>query len=102
MRAVGTHNGPTRIIRSSSGLQATPGMLLEGRHSWHSGAHSTLLSSPGRATVGDDNDYGPGGPQWPLGPPSHRCYSISSGPMIWPLGGGTGPVAGGTGWTGVE
>ena len=34
-------------------------MPLEGRNSWHSGAHLPLLLCPGRATINDD--YGPYG-----------------------------------------
>ena len=52
----------------STGLQAMP---WEGRHSWHSGAHLPLLSSPGLAIISDD--YGPGGAAGGWTSPSRCC-----------------------------
>ena len=56
IRSIGEQSGrPTGRLRSTPGLQAMPS---EGRHSWHSGAHTPPLSSPGRVTLSVDCGQG--------------------------------------------
>ena len=63
-------------------------MPSEGWHSWHSGAHLQLLSSPGRFTLSDD--YGPGAAAggWNSPPRSRDSHASVAGR---PAAGGRGP-----------
>ena len=89
IRSICEQSGRTTGRLRSTGLQAMPS---EGRHSWHSGAHLPLLSSPGRVTISDD--YGPGGAAggWTSPPPppaSARLARVCCGPDG--AAGGSGP-----------
>ena len=50
IRSIGEQSGRTTGRLGFTGLQSVPS---EGRHSWHSGAHPPLPSSPGRVTLSE-------------------------------------------------
>ena len=56
IRSIGEQSGRTTGRLGSTGLQSVP---LEGRHSWHSGAHPPPPSSPGRITLSEGRAYQP-------------------------------------------
>ena len=66
IRSIGEQSGRTTGRLGSTGLQAMPS---EGLHSWHSGTHPPLLSSPGRVTVSDDYEQGVAAGGWTSPPP---------------------------------